>query len=46
MAPTHVNLANPVFMFDAMVHTHDTARHSKHLFLLGTDSFAGDMVTS
>lgn len=28
-----------MFMFDVMAHTHthDTARHSKHLFLLGTD---------
>ena len=45
MAPTHVNPAKGVivFMFDAMAHTHDTARHSKRLFLLGTDSFAGDI---
>ena len=48
-APTHVNLAKRifVFMFDAMahthMHTHDTARHSKRLFMLGTDSFAGDV---
>ena len=44
MAKTHVNPAKGVivFMFDAMAHTHDTARHRKRLLLLGTDSFAGD----
>lgn len=43
MAKTHVNPAKGVivFMFDAVAHTRDTARHSKRL-LLGTDSFAGD----
>ena len=44
MAPTHANPAKGVivFIFDAVAHTHYTARHSKRL-LLGTDSFAGDV---
>ena len=39
MAKTQVNPAKGVivFMFDAVAHTHDTARHSKRLLLLGTD---------
>ena len=46
MATTHVNPAKGVvvFTFDATAHTHDTARHSKRLLLLGTDSFASDFL--